>query len=406
VKTVVVTGLGVVTPLGHGKENFWSSLMQGASGFSDVSSFDTTKYRVKRGAEIQCRDGLDDYLLEQEFVSLGRAAQFALAAARMGLEDAGLDEIDSARTGVVMGTTSGEPSEIERFNDLDLGGELRALGDQFTRRYPCHHIPSQVASTLGAYGGGGPMMLPVACAAGNCAISHAADLLQLGEADVMLAGGADAFSRITYTGFAGLMAVAPERCQPFDRNRKGMIPGEGSGFLVLETEEHARKRGAKIYAQVAGYGLSCDAFHMTGSDREGRGAIRAMEKALERSQLSPEEISYISAHGTGTKSNDYHETLAVKTVFGDSASKVPVSSIKSMFGHTMGAASVIEAAVCCLAIENRAVPPTMNLEETDPDCDLDYVANEAREVTVDVAMNNAYAFGGTNASLILKRWMS
>jgi 3-oxoacyl-[acyl-carrier-protein] synthase II len=219
----------------------------------------------------------------------------------------------------------------------------------------------------------------------------------------MLAGGADAFSRISYSGFAGLLAIAPQKCQPFDRNRKGMIPGEGAAILVLERRESAEARGARIYAEVAGYGLSCDAFHMTGSDPTGRGAARAMEKALEQCSHAPQDIDYISAHGTGTKSNDYHETVAVKAVFGEQAYRTPISSVKSMLGHTMGAASAIEAAVCCLAITHRVIPPTMNLEEPDPECDLDYVPNEARVHSVEMAMNNSYAFGGTNASLILKR---
>jgi len=403
---VVVTGLGVVTPLGHGVDVFWPALLRGESAFAEVASFDTTKYRIHRGAEIATLDGCDKYLSEEETASMGRTAKFALMAARLGLRDSDLSSLDSKRTGVVMGTTSGEPSEIERFNDLDLSGDLDQIGERFVSHYPCNHIPGQVATRLKAFGGGGPVMLPVACAAGNCAITYAADLLQLGEADVMLAGGADSFSRITFTGFAGLMAIAPERCQPFDLNRKGMMPGEGAAFLVLERAEHALKRGAKIYAEVAGYGLSCDAFHMTGGDREGRGAVRAMEKALERSRLNADEIDYISAHGTGTKSNDLHETIAVKKVFGDAARKVPMSSVKSMFGHTMGAASAIEAAVCCLAIEHGVVSPTMNLEDPDPECDLDYVPNASREQRVDVAMSNAYAFGGTNASLILRRWRS
>jgi len=403
---VVVTGLGFVTPLGHGVDEFWPALLRGESGFSEVSSFETSKYRIHRGAEIGSLGACQEHLTEEETTSMGRAAKFALVAARLGLLDSGLTSLDSKRTGIVMGTTSGEPSEIERFNDLDLSGRLDQIGEQFISHYPCNHIPGQVATRLRAFGGGGPVMLPVACAAGNCAITYATDLLQLGEADVMLAGGADSFSRITYTGFAGLMAIAPERCQPFDLNRKGMMPGEGAAFLVLERAEHAKKRGARIYAEVAGYGLSCDAFHMTGGDREGKGAARSMEKALQRSGLNPEEIDYISAHGTGTKSNDLHETIAVKSVFGDAARNLPMSSVKSMFGHTMGAASAIEAALCCLAIDRGAIPPTMNLEDPDPECDLDYVANEARERTVNVAMNNAYAFGGTNASLILRRWLS
>jgi 3-oxoacyl-[acyl-carrier-protein] synthase II len=199
------------------------------------------------------------------------------------------------------------------------------------------------------------------------------------------------------------MAIAPEKCQPFDRNRKGMIPGEGAAILVLEPLEVARGRGARIYAEVAGYGLSCDAYNMTGSDPDGRGAARAMEIALAQARCEPAEVSYISAHGTGTKTNDAHETKAVKRVFGPAKSAPPISSVKSMLGHTMGAASAIEAAVCCLALREGVIPATMNFEEPDPECDLDYVPNEAREAKLEIAMNNAYAFGGTNASLILRR---
>jgi len=403
VTAIAITGLGLVTSIGSGVEAFWRHLLEGRSGFSEVSSFDTSGYRVHRGAEIQ-GEGWDNGFGEEKDRAYGRTAQFALTTARMALEDAGLRgaDLDPARTGVVMGTTSGEPGEIEHFNDLDLAQKLGELGSRFTDRYPCHHIPGLVAANFGVYGGGGPVMLPVACAAGNCAIAHAFDLLRTGEADVMLAGGADAFSRIPYTGFSGMLAIAPERCQPFDRNRKGMIPGEGAAILVLETLARANARDARVYAEVAGYGLSCDAYHMTGSDPDGRGAARAMEKAFAQAGRAPSEVDYISAHGTGTKSNDLHETMAVKWVFGEGAYRVPISSIKSMLGHTMGAASAIEAAVCCLAIERGAIPPTMNLTEADPDCDLDYVPNEARSRPVKLAMNNAYAFGGTNASLLLR----
>lgn len=403
---VVVTGLGLVTPVGHGVAEPWGNLLAGQQAFREVKSFDASKFRVHRGAEIHDFEEGAQKLLAADERGLGRAAQFALAASRLSLQDAQLppEHLDPERSGIVMGTTSGEPSEIERFNDLGLEGTPDALGAQFVDRYPCHRIPSRIASILGLHGGGGPLMLPVACAAGNCAIAHAFDLLRGGEADVMLAGGSDSFSRITYTGFSALFAIAPERCQPFDQKRRGMIPGEGAGMLILERLPHAEARGAPIYAELAGCGISCDASHMTGSHPEGRGAARAMEKALSEAGANLEKIDYISAHGTGTKSNDYHETLAVKKVFGEQAYKIPMSSIKSMIGHTMGAASAIEAAACALAIKHRRVPPTMNLENADPDCDLDYVANEAREVNVSLAMNNAYAFGGTNASVILKRF--
>jgi 3-oxoacyl-[acyl-carrier-protein] synthase II len=297
-----------------------------------------------------------------------------------------------------MGTTSGEPREVERFDDRFLAGTMEGLGPEFIGLYPCHMIAAHVAREVGF---GGPVtMIPTACAAGNYAIAHAFDLLRSGRADVMLAGGADAFSRITYSGFSRLGAIAPERCQPFDKNRKGMIPGEGAGVLVLEPLEKARARGAHIYAEVAGYGLSCDAHHMTAAHPEADGAVRAMERALADAGLRPDDVSYISAHGTGTPTNDRLETLAAQRVFGAST-RTPMSSIKSMIGHTMGAASAIEAAVCSLAVATGRIPPTMNLEE--PDGDLDYVPNQAREHGVRVAMNNAYAFGGNNASVLFRR---
>jgi 3-oxoacyl-[acyl-carrier-protein] synthase II len=248
------------------------------------------------------------------------------------------------------------------------------------------------------------MMLPTACAAGNYAIAHAFDVLRAGWADVMLAGGADAFSRITYTGFARLGAIAPDLCRPFDRNRKGMIPGEGAAVLVLEPLARALARGSRIYAEIAGYGLSCAAHHITAAHPEGDGAARAREKALGHCGMSPDVVSYISAHGTGTPTNDQRETVAVKRVFKAAAYGIPISSIKSMLGHTMGAASAIEAVTCALAIFHNRIPPTMHLEESDPECDLDYVPNVARDHMVRVAMNNAYAFGGNNSSVILKKY--
>jgi 3-oxoacyl-[acyl-carrier-protein] synthase II len=245
------------------------------------------------------------------------------------------------------------------------------------------------------------VVIPTACAAGNYALAHALDSIRNGEADVMLAGGSDAFSRITYSGFARLGAIAPERCQPFDRNRKGMIPGEGAATLVLERLERAEARGAHIYAELAGYGLTCDANHMTAP--QGDGATAAMKWAMADAGVTPDEVGYISAHGTGTAVNDRIETHAVKQAFGDAAYRVPMSSIKSMLGHTMGAASAIEAAACVLAVRDDILPPTMNMETADPACDLDYVPNTARPQRVNVAMNNAYAFGGNNASVIFRK---
>ena len=396
---VVVTGMGMVTSIGTGREQFWNSLLAGRCGFGPVQSFDTSGYTVHLGAEI-----LDfrpsDYVHRLNPESIGRSSQLAIAAARLALADAHLDLSDphKERTGVCLGTTSGEPHYIERFDDRYLQGSLSRLGDEFITGYPCHVVPGHVATELGL--GGETMMIPTACAAGNYAIAHASDVLLAGKAEFMLAGGADSFSRITYSGFARLGAIAPEICQPFDRNRKGMVPGEGAAMLLLETKEQAVERGAHIYCQVAGYGLSCDAHHMTAAHPRGEGAARALTMALRHSGIAAEEVDYISAHGTGTPTNDRLETIAVKKTFNGLAYKVPISSIKSMLGHTMGAASAIEAAVCALAITHQQIPATMNLREQDPECDLDYVPNVARKRQVRVAMNNAYAFGGNNSSVI------
>jgi 3-oxoacyl-[acyl-carrier-protein] synthase II len=398
-RRVAVTGIGVVTPVGVGREAFWRALLAGESGIAPVGSFDTSRFKVHLGAEVRCFDP-QAWCERLAPAELGRASQMAVAAARLALADAGLDpaSVDPERAGVAMGTTSGEPLEIERFNDTLLGAGRERLDGALATRYPCHRIPGQVAAELGFAGVN--VMLPNACAAGNYAVAFARDALVAGRAEVMLAGGADAFSRITYTGFARLGAITTDRCAPFDRERKGMVPGEGAGVLVLETLDGARARGARIYAEVVGYGLSCDAHHMTASHPEGEGPARAMTQALADAGLAPEDVDYISAHGTGTPTNDKLETLAVKRAFGDVAPRVPMSSVKSMLGHTMGAASALEAAVCCLAISEGWLPPTINYQHPDPECDLDYVPNEARRATVRVAMNNAYAFGGANASVL------
>ncbi len=399
---VVVTGIGTVTSVGIGREPFWDSLLLGRCGIEEVESFDTSGFHVHMGAEIK-DFAAGAYVKKLDPHYLGRASQFAIAAARLALADANLDlsMLDAERVGVTIGTTSGEPQIIERFDDAAQAGEMDRVGPEFISMYPCHVIAGHVAGELELAGVN--TTIPTACAAGNYAIAHAYDVLRSGREDVMLAGGSDAFSRITYTGFARLGGIAPETCQPFDLNRRGMVPGEGAGILVLEPLARAIERGARIYAEVAGYGLSCDAHHMTASHPEGAGPARAMETALNESGLRPEEVSYISAHGTGTSTNDRLETIAVKRVFGAAAYQIPISSIKSMLGHTMGAASAIEAAVCALAVFNDRIPPTINLRDRDPECDLDYVPNYARGHEVNVAMNNAYAFGGNNASLILRK---
>jgi 3-oxoacyl-[acyl-carrier-protein] synthase II len=402
-RRVVITGIGLVTSIGSDVKTFWDALLAGRSGIKPVQSFDTSAYNVHVGGEVTdfTPEGVATRL---DLKQVGRASQFAIVAAQRALADAGIDpdRLDPTRAGVSMGTTSGEPREVETFNDSFVTGDLAAIGSQLAIRYPCGSIPGRMAAELGFAGPN--TMIPTACAAGNFAAAHAMECLRSGSADLMLAGGSDSFSRITYTGFARLGAIAPEKCQPFDLNRQGMIPAEGAAVLVLEPAETAARRGARIYGELLGYGLSCDAHHMTATAPDGEGPARAMQAALADAGLTTGQIDYISAHGTGTPTNDRCETLAIKRVFGAGASKVPISSAKSMLGHTMGAASAIEAAICALAIHTGRIPPTANYETPDPDCDLDYVPNQAREARVDVAMNNAYAFGGNNASLILGRY--
>lgn len=404
---VVVTGIGVVAPLGVGREAVWGSLLEGRDGISDVSSFDTSRHSAKRGGEVKGFDPTP-WFRNLQPSSVGRATGLAVCAARQAVDAAGIDSgtdtfrLSPERVGVAMGTTSGEPGFIEELDDRYLADELELVQGELIGGYPCHVIAANVAEEFDFAGPN--IMIPAACAAGNYAVGYALDTLRSGRADVMLAGGSDAFSRITYTGFARLGAIAPERCQPFDKNRRGMMPGEGAAVLVLERLEDAKARGAQILAEVAGYGLSCDAHHMTAAHPEGDGAARAMSQALRSSKIDADEVGYISAHGTGTPTNDRLETKAVRQVFGDRAENVPISSIKSMIGHTMGAASAIESVVCCLAVSEGRVPPTIHFEEADPECALDCVPNEAREVPVRVAMNNAYAFGGNNASVIFRRF--
>jgi 3-oxoacyl-[acyl-carrier-protein] synthase II len=402
-RRVVITGLGLLTPIGSGRDDFWTAVTSGKSGIEPVRSFDTSDFPVHLGAEVKDFDP-GAHVRRQDPSRLGRASQLAIAAGWMAVDDAGADfsSHDSSRVGVSMGTTSGEPLFVEQYNDARKAGGFAAVPDGIFPKYPCHVIPSNLAIEFGC--NGPTLMIPTACAAGNYAIGYAFDLLRTGRADLMLAGGADAFSRITYMGFARLGAIAPERCQPFDRNRKGMVPGEGAAVLVLEPLDGALARGARVYAEILGYGVSCDSHHMTAAHPEGDGAIRAMSAAMRESGVKSEEIDYISAHGTGTPTNDRVESIAARRLFGDSAERIPMSSIKSMIGHTMGAASAIESVCCALAVQTGTIPPTVNYEEPDPECDLDYVPNQARKTHPRIVLNNAYAFGGNNATLCLARY--
>jgi 3-oxoacyl-[acyl-carrier-protein] synthase II len=400
-RRVVITGIGVISPVGSGKDKFWAALLAGKSGIGPVTAFDSTNFAAHIGAEVRDFDPAC-YIKKQQPAEIGRASQMAIGAARLALADSRLDleSIPKRRIGVSMGTTSGEPLFVEYYNDAKKAGA--PIDPAWMRLYPCHMIPAHVANEFDLRGPS--LMIPTACAAGNYAIGYGTDLIRTGRADVMLAGGSDAFSRIPYMGFARLGAIAPEKCQPFDKNRKGMIPGEGSGMLLLESLDAALARGATIYAEVLGYGVSCDAHHMTAAHPQADGAIRAMSAAMKDAGVGIQDIDYISAHGTGTPTNDRIESIGVNKLFGEYAPKIPMSSIKSMLGHTMGAASAIEAAACALALDTGWIPPTINHEAPDPDCGLDIVPNHARETHPEIVLNNAYAFGGNNASLCLGKY--
>lgn len=399
-KRVVVTGLGVVSPIGIGKDVFWENLVKGKSGISKIASFDTSKHFTHYGGEVKDFKP-EDFIDKRKIKFLGRASQMAMAAGKLAMEDASLFFKDRPRykIGVCIGTTMGETQIFESLNKKWIEEANAKLDPRLVIQTYNNVIASNIAIEFKLNGLN--FVFPTACAAGNYAIGYAYNLIILDKADFMLAGGSDAFSRIAFTGFNQFGAIAPEKCQPFDKNRKGMIVSEGAAILVLESLESALKRGVEIYAEILGYGLNCDAFHMTNPQEDG--ITECTRNALKETDLLPEDIDYINAHGTGTLHNDKTECAAIKDVFGPRYKKIPVSSIKSMLGHTMGAASAIEAIACCLTVKNDIIPPTINYETPDPECDIDCVPNVARKQKVDIAINNAFAFGGNNSCLVLKK---
>jgi len=401
-KRIVITGLGVISSIGTGKEKFWANLIQGKSGISKVELFDTSDYQSHNGGEVKDFEARK-FLRLKILPFLGRSSQFAVAASKLAVEDAGLEYkgLSESVVSVCMGTTMGEIQPIEDLNkEMVKGTSYENLDKRLMSQTFVNNIPVNIAFEFKLKGRN--RIFTTACAAGNYAISYGYDLLRMGECDFVVAGGSDSFSRIAFTGFDKVNAIAPEKCQPFDKNRKGMMPGEGAGILILETLESAKKRGAHIYAEVLGCGFSCDAFHMTQPLLEG--IVECMENALDVSGIKKKDVDYICAHGTGTVQNDRAECGAIHQVFENQ--KIAVNSCKSMLGHTMGAASAIEAIACCLAVENDIIPPTINFEVPDPECDIDCVPNKAREQKVDIVFNNGFAFGGNNACLVLKKYNS
>jgi len=392
---VVVTGLGVVSSIGTSVAEYTAGLRSGRSGARPISVFDTEGFAHSVGCEVVGFEP-ERWVTEQPVESLGRAAQFSVAAARMAVEDAGLADLRKARAMVCLGTTDGGGDAGERVAEHVVRG--RAVPAGLTRRVPAGSLPVAVAREL-ALSDVDLSTVATACAAGNYAIGNGFDAVADGDVDVALCGGADAMCRMTFTGFYRLGAVDPQRCRPFDVDRQGILTGEGAGVLVLEPLAAAVARGARIYAEVLGYGLNCDAGHPVAPDRDS--VASCMRLALDDAGVTPADVDLISAHGTGTKANDATECGAIHDVFGPAAPRTV--SVKSMLGHTMGAASALSAIACALAIAEGFIPPTINHTTTDPACDVDCVPNESVPADLRVVQNNALAFGGNNSIVLFGR---
>jgi 3-oxoacyl-[acyl-carrier-protein] synthase II len=409
---VVITGIGTVTSYGNGVEPFWDNLIAGKSGIDAVTSFDTTDYASKIGAEV--RDfNAGDFMDPKEARRNDRFTQFAVASSRMALDNAGIDPatLDPDRFGVLIGSGIG--------GMLTIQTQSRRLYDMGPRKVSPFMIPSLIANIASGVvaievGARGPNYgIVSACASGTHSIGESFRMLRDSEADVMIAGGSEAaVTELGYAGFCSMKAMStgfndePTRAsRPFDKGRDGFVMGEGAGVLIMETLEHAQARGATIYCEIAGYGATCDAYHITSPDPEGKALSIAISKVIKEAGLQPEDVDYINAHGTSTPYNDKFETGAIKKALGDHAYKIPVTSTKGMTGHLLGAAGGIESAVCALAIRDGKIPPTINYDEPDPDCDLDCVPNTMREAEVNVAICNNLGFGGHNATLLFKKFV-
>jgi len=407
---VVITGLGAVTPIGNDVSTFWKNMISGVSGIDYVTAFDTSEYTTRIAGEVK-NFNPEDYMDRKEAKRVDRFIQFAIAATKQALAQADLDisKMDATRAGVYIGSGIGGLATLEENHKILLEKGPRRVSPFMVPMMIANMASGLVSIEIGAKGPNSSVVS--ACATGTHAIGDAAEIIRRGRADVMIAGGSEATIRpLAFAGFGNMKALStrndePQKAsRPFDLNRDGFVMGEGAGILVLESLEHAKKRGATILAEVAGYGMSGDAYHLTAPAPEGEGAARAMKEALLDADLDPTEVDYINAHGTSTDYNDKFETLAIKSVFGDYAYKVAISSTKSMTGHLLGAAGGVEAIACVLAIREGIIPPTINYETPDPDCDLDYVPNEARKANVRVALSNSLGFGGHNATIILKAY--
>lgn len=411
-KRVVITGVGLVTPIGTGVEAFWNALVNGVSGVGPITHFDASEFATRIAAEVKDFDP-ERFMERKDAKRMDRFVQLSVVASLLALEDANLNiaDLDANRIGVLIGSGIGGTGTWEEQHKTLLERGPRRVSPFFVPMLISDMASGMVSILVGAKGPN--LGIVTACATGTHAIGEAAAIVSRGDADVMIAGGSEAaITPMAVAGFCAARALStrndePERAsRPFDLNRDGFVMGEGAGTVIVESLEHALARGAKIWGEVCGFGMSGDAYHITAPSPGGEGAARSMSAALHNANLKPEQVDYINAHGTSTEDNDKIETAAVKTVFGQNAYKVAISSTKSMTGHLLGAAGAVEAIACLCAIRDGIIPPTINYETPDPECDLDYVPNKARMQDVRIAMSNSFGFGGHNATLILSKFES
>lgn len=407
---VVVTGIGLITPLGIGANASWNAAIEGRSGIGRITQFDASSLPVQIAGEVKEFDP-SPYIEPKEIKKMDRFIHLAIAAATMAINDSGIKitEENAERVGVIVGAGMGGLPAIEYYHKAYLEKGYKRISPFFIPMLIINLASGNIAIRFKAKGPNSAAV--TACATGSHSIGDAFKIIQRGDADVMITGGTESvITPLGIGGFAVMKALStrnnePEKAsRPFDAERDGFIMGEGAGIIILESLQNAVKRGAKIYAEIVGYGMSCDAYHITTPAPEGEGAARCMKASLKDAGVEPEKINYINAHGTSTKYGDELETFAIKTTFGEHAYKLCVSSTKSMTGHLLGAAGGVEAIFSILSIYNGIIPPTINLENPDPECDLDYVANKARPADVEYAMSNSFGFGGTNACLLFKRY--
>ncbi|WP_341876131.1 beta-ketoacyl-ACP synthase II [Defluviitalea saccharophila] len=409
-KRVVITGMGCVTPVGNDLNTFWENIKNGQCGIDEITRFDTENFDVKLAAEVKNFDA-SLYIDKKEARRMDLYSQYAVAASKMALDDSGLDieSIDKERFGVIVGSGIGGIGTIEKEHEKMLAKGPKRVSPLLIPMIIGNMAAGNIAIQFGAKGICSTVV--TACATGSHAIGEAFNTIQRGRADVIIAGGAEAsITPLSVAGFASLQALNTTSDKnrasiPFDAERNGFVMGEGAGILILESLEHALKRGARIYAEIVGYGATGDAYHITSPDPEGNGAARAMIEAMDEAGVKPEEVGYINAHGTSTPLNDKFETAAIKLAFKEAAKNVAISSTKSMTGHLLGAAGAIEGIVCVKAIEEGFIPPTIGYEKPDPECDLDYVPNVGRKQEIHYALSNSLGFGGHNASLLFKKYV-